>query len=248
MRLVTLGSLAVVASMAMSSASSAAVVFSDDFEGSGYNNGDNVAIHTPDVGLQWSASSNSLLRNASPAPAGSGGTYYASLNDRIIGQLNAGDIAATTSTTVYTEFDFYVTSDSGYGLNYITFAPSPGYRGPDFILQPDGTMKYYTNASNTYNPVANFSFTVDAWQHASIVVNYGTGAGSITVGAQTGNFTVADPLSTSIREIYFINTNNNQNLVGVDNIVVSTTPVPEPVGLSVVGLGVIGLLHRRRKA
>jgi len=244
----TAGSLALVASLAFSSFASATVVFSDDFEDASFSNGDNVANHTPDVGLQWSASSNSVLRNSSPAPAASGGNYYASLNDRIIGQLDAAGITATTNATVYTDFDFYVASDTGNGLDVITFAPSPGYRGPDFILKPDGTMAYYTNASNTYNTASNFSFTVGTWQHASLVVNYGTGAASLTIGAQTTNFTVADPNSTSVRELYFINGNDNQNVVGVDNIVMSNSPVPEPASLSLIGLGALGLLHRRRKA
>lgn len=250
MHLRTVGCVALVASLGLSSFASAAVVLSDDFEGSGYINGDNVSTHSPDVGDPWSASTNSVLRNASPSPSGSGGTYYASLNDRIIGYLTSADQTATNNATIYTEFDFYVSSDTGgTGLNYITFTAWPGYRGPDFILRPTGTFAYYTNASNVYNTDPNFSFTVDAWQHASLVVNYQTGAASLTVGSQTANFASADPTNaTYIREVDFINGNDHQTVVGVDNIVVSTTPVPEPAGLSLLGLGALGLLSRRRKA
>jgi MYXO-CTERM domain-containing protein len=242
--------LAIVAGLSVSaSVASAAVVFSDDFEGD-YANGDQVAIHTPDIGLQWTGSTNSVLRDNTntPAPSGTGGAFYASLNDRIIGQLNAADIPSTANATMYITFDFYVASDTGNGLDFITFAPSPGYRGPDFLLRPNGTFAHYTNASNTYTTDANFNFAADAWQSASLVVNYGTGAASLTVGAETVNFTVADPNSTSMREIYFINTNDNQNVVGVDNIIISTTPVPEPAGVALIGLGALAALRGRRRA
>lgn len=248
---VVAGSLAIVGLLALSGITSAAVLFSDDFEGP-YAEGDNTALHTPDVGLQWSASSNSRLRDGSggfPAPSGSGGTFYSSLNDRIIGQLNAGEIALSTNAIVYTQFDFYVASDTGHGLNYITFAPWPGYRGPDFLLRPDGTFAYYTNASNTYTTDPNFDFTADTWHTASLVVNYGTGAASLKVGAETANFTVADPSSTTVREVYFINYNDHQNVVGVDNIILSTTPpVPEPTMVTMFVTGLVGLIcFARRK-
>lgn len=250
MRLRTVGCVAIAMSLGFSSFASATVVFQDDFEGSGYNNGDNVGSHSPDVGT-WTTTLSSTIRDGSDpgyvAPAGAGGTYYASMQDRIVGQLDSLGIAATTGVKVYTEFDYYVPTTAGYYLDVITFAPSPGYRGPDFILKSDGTLANYTNISNQYNTVANFSFTAGVWQHASLVVDYGTGAASLTVGASTGNFTVADPSSTSVRELYFL-ASDLTNKVYVDNIVMSTTPVPEPAALSLIGLGAVGLLNRRRKA
>ncbi|MCC7350432.1 MAG: PEP-CTERM sorting domain-containing protein [Phycisphaerales bacterium] len=248
----TAGSLALVASLALSSFASAAVLFSDDFEGVGYTNGQTVNSTTPDVGQPWNpiaGSGSSTIRDGTDvgfvAPAGSGGTFYASLGDRIAIMQDAAGITATTSVKVYTEFDFYVNSAADYGLELITWSPSA--RGIDALIKSNGTLSYYTNLSNTFNPVANFSFTTNSWQHGSLVIDYATGAASLTVGSSTGNFTVADPGSISLKEFYF-NANALQNNVYVDNIVVSTTPVPEPASLSLIGLGALGLLSRRRKA
>lgn len=245
----TAGSLALAASLAFSSFASATVVFSDDFEGVGYNNGDSVGSHSPDVGT-WTTVYSSSLQNSSPSPkSGTGGSFYASLIDRVVGNTGISGAAATANTTVYTTFDFYVTGNvSGNGLDYSMY-DSSGNRGPTFLLKPNGSLAYYTESSGVYNTVANFNFATDAWQSASLVVNYATGAVSLTVGAQNANFTVGSPLSSNVRELYAINRNDSlSDVVGFDNIVISNTPVPEPAGLALVGLGALGLLRRKRKA
>jgi len=271
MRFITSGSLTLVASLALANVASAAIVFSDDFDGPttfwrARQNYDGVAVHPPDVGAAWQVSG--VLRDGSdagyfpPLPT-TGGTFYMEPLPRADGFLTTAGGDETVNQLTHFSWDFYVQGYTGAaaeaaaanGTNGLEFGSfdtgltQGGPRGTDFFLLADGTLKYYTNSGGfTHVPSNSFSFSTDRWLSATMDVDYATGAASLTIGSQTANFPVADSGANRLDQMIFTNSSTGGKLSVLDNIVVRVGEVPEPASLALVSLGALGLLRRRSHA
>jgi hypothetical protein len=261
--------LALVGSLAFASTVSAAVVFADDFDGPttffrARQNYDSLGVHPPDVGQDpWQQ--NGVLRDGSdagyPAPkAGTGGTFYGEPGllptyRRLDGWLTPAGGAATLNQVVRYNWDVYVQSYSGSdpfsGFEFSTFSTpglaGGGIRGHDIWLAADGTLGYYTGSEGlVYVPSNEFSFSTDTWISPQLVVDYSTGAASLTIGSQTKNFSFITSGANRADQLILSNASTGNHLALFDNIQVSV--VPEPASLSLAALGAVSLRRRNRKA
>lgn len=256
MRLHGYGAAVMVALLLLGNVATGQVVFSDDFDGPttffrARQNFDSLGVHPPDVGVDpWQQ--NGVLRDGSdpgyPAPGANGGTFYAQPGSpRLQGQLTSPDAAATFNKVVNISWDMYLKSTTGGLSNSFELGSwDTGYlagpRGYDLFFKPDGTLDVYTN-SGGFVTAPSFSFATDQWVSPSMTIDYATGAASLTIGAQTTNFTVADLTAHRLDVITFQDYSGGANLALFDNF---TVAVPEPASLSLLGVAALGLMRRRR--
>ncbi|HMP07370.1 MAG TPA: PEP-CTERM sorting domain-containing protein [Lacipirellulaceae bacterium] len=178
------------------------------------------------------------------------GNKYLSLVDANNGSSNAS-IRYSVATTAYSQgtadeisvqFDFFQPNSGGQSLNLRLGQNANNLAGPDvFIANGDITVNQLnvaTTSTNQYDPTqvntlllsvagGKYSLSINGVIKLSNLDFRNAGVGIPEVGWFIGN--------TAVQTMY------------VDNILISnTSAIPEPASLSLLGLGGLALLRRRR--
>ena len=113
-----------------------------------------------------------------------------------------------------------------------------------------------TVSGETYTVSADFASAATSWQSALVELQLWVGGSNVAsvAGTQTGTFTTAsvDYYSGTAGQDFYVQVlftgaggSTNPNKAAVDNVQASVTP--EPAAMSLLALGAVGLLARRRR-
>ncbi|HEX8525295.1 MAG TPA: PEP-CTERM sorting domain-containing protein [Tepidisphaeraceae bacterium] len=133
-----------------------------------------------------------------------------------------------------------------FGIN--VFGTAQGMRFAAAPTSASGGVFAIRSASNT-DLQSFFNYNEGQTYHITLAADYSTGKVTTFVdGTPTGSLTFAAPASGVTTQEIFMHLNGesgNANSVAIDNIVAA---VPEPASLSVLGLGSLAMLGRRRRS
>lgn len=167
------------------------------------------------------------------AQAGNGDLYACDVASGKLGRYNAASSYVLASTETY----------FGSTVDQMTFVPSvaSGY-GSVYYGSDGANFAYNVTSGGNFIFGNGFNFTVGGMASADATVKSHNGAyliGTDTSG--TGNIRVTE----IDRASYFVRSNMFSGINGVKNAAIVLAP--EPGTFVVIGLGLVGLLKRRRK-
>jgi hypothetical protein len=161
----------------------------------------------------------------------------------ITGWTVVGDSIAWIGPT--NPFNGIAASDGSYSLDLTGYGDGgPSYGGVqqifDTIAGATYTVKFDLGQNGSYGPSDIYAEVGPSLNEFSLPNNEGQ-------TWQTETFTfVASGTSTAIQ---FVGNNNSggTNYVGLDNVRITTNAVPEPVSMTLLGLGAFSLLRKRSR-
>ncbi len=185
-----------------------------------------------------------VVSNAAP------GSPDGSNNYLVIDRVSQAGIRAgfsqrvTEKTTI--EFDYFVTADAqhGYGMTVVMQDTAGATWAGWGISSQFKTNGWYLGHPNGSANAFIINLPLNAWAHAKYEIDFDAGTYDISVNDQTYTGIAFDAAVTGLQQIY-IGGEYNGSTSYIDNLVVST--VPEPATISILGLGIAGLITRRKK-